>query len=272
MVNNSYAAINEGVYKIEEDTCKKRQGDSELLIENIKTNKHPVLITEIKFSSPSLGVIRKRGNDNDNSNGIKQRTKTDTSITDIANAMIDGGTSAISILTQPYLFNGSPKYFMIIRESTSVPLLMKDIIVDKIQIDAAQNMSADYILLIQSLVEQGYIKEINEFIEYAHKKKLKTLLEVHTKKELSQALETDTDIIGINNRNLDTLEIDLNTTCELLKGYKGSKPIISESGIKSPQDIRYLKESCGVNAFLVGSSIMEQANITQHVKELVNAY
>ena len=136
---------------------------------------------------------------------------------------------------------------------------------------AAKKMGADYILLIQSLFDQGFLKEIEEFIEYAHKKELKILLEVHTKQEFVNALKTKADLIGINNRNLDTLEINLKTTEIVLEGYEKQRLILSESGIETIDDIQYLKK-CGADAFLVGSSIMKSNNIEEQVKKLVSAY
>ena len=185
--------------------------------------------------------------------------------------MIAGGAKALSILTQPYLFNGSPDYFIQVRQATDVPLLMKDIMIDKIQIDAAQKIGADYMLLIQSLFDQGHLKEIDEFIDYGHKKGLKILLEVHTNEEFTHALDTKADLIGINNRNLDTLEIDLNTTEKILSNFDKSRSIVSESGIETPQDIINLRKA-GASAFLIGSSIMKTDNIEANVKELVNAF
>lgn len=184
--------------------------------------------------------------------------------------MVRGGALALSVLTQPYLFNGSPKYFIEIRKQLKVPMLMKDIVVDKIQIDAAKKMGADYVLLIQSLFDAGHLKEIDELVEYGHKNGLKVLVEAHTKEEFENSLRTDADLVGINNRNLDTLELDINTTKKLLDGYKKNRVIISESGIESPEDIVFLK-NCGADAFLVGSSIMKSSNIEENVRSLVNA-
>jgi len=123
----------------------------------------------------------------------------------------------------------------------------------------------------QSLFDQGFLKEIEEFIEYAHKKELKILLEVHTKQEFVNALKTKADLIGINNRNLDTLEINLKTTEIVLEGYEKQRLILSESGIETIDDIQYLKK-CGADAFLVGSSIMKSNNIEEQVRKLVSAY
>ncbi|MEK0352552.1 MAG: indole-3-glycerol-phosphate synthase [Nitrosopumilus sp.] len=250
LVTNSQTAIDDGTYEIDVNLQKS----SKDFIQIIKNNPHPTLLTEIKFASPSLGKIR---------------TLTDPA--SIARQMIAGGSKALSILTQPNLFHGSPEYFMKVRESVDIPLLMKDIMIENIQIDAAEKMGADYILLIQSLFDQGFLKEIDEFIEYAHKKELKILLEVHTKQEFENALKTEADLIGVNNRNLDTLEIDLKTTKTVLEGYEKSRPILSESGIETSDDIQYLKKS-GADAFLVGSSIMKSDNIEEQVRKLVKAY
>jgi indole-3-glycerol phosphate synthase len=160
---------------------------------------------------------------------------------------------------------------MKVREAVEVPMLMKDIMIDKIQIDAAKKIGADYMLVIQSLYDQKFLSDIDEFIDYGHKQGLQILLEVHTKQELENALNTKADLIGINNRNLDTLEIDLKTTETILAGIDKSRPILSESGINTPEDIQYLKK-CGADAFLIGSSIMQSDNIEEQVRKLVNAY
>ena len=250
LVNNSQMAINDGTYDVECDLEKSTKD----FLQIIKTHTHATLLTEIKFSSPSLGKIR-----------------TPSDPVSIAEKMIAGGSKALSILTQPHLFHGSPQYFMKVRQAVNVPLLMKDIMIDEIQIDAAKKIGADYILLIQSLFDQGYLKEIDEFVSYAHRKGLQILLEVHTKEEFDNALTTEADLIGINNRNLDTLEIDLKTTETVLKGFDKTRPILSESGIETPEHIQYLKK-CGADAFLIGSSIMKSNDIEEQVKKLVSAY
>lgn len=250
LVNNSQMAIDDGVYEIDANLQKSTKDFKEI----IKTNPHATLLTEIKFSSPSLGKIR---------------TLTDP--VSIASQMIAGGSKALSVLTQPHLFNGSPEYFMKVRQAVDVPMLMKDIMIDKVQIDAAEKIGADYILLIQSLFDQKFLSDIDEFIDYGHKHDLEILLEVHTKQEFQNALKTKADLIGINNRNLDTLEIDLKITENILSGFEKIRPILSESGIDTPEDIQYLKK-CGADAFLIGSRIMKSDNIEEQVKKLVNAY
>ena len=250
LVNNSQIAIDDGVYDVDVNLHKSNQDFKQI----IKSNPHATLLTEVKFSSPSLGKIRTIGDP-----------------TVIAKQMIDGGSKALSILTQPHLFNGSPEYFIKVREAVDVPLLMKDIMIDKIQIDTAKKIGADYMLVIQSLFDQKFLADIDEFIDYGHKQGLHILLEVHTKEEFQNALKTEADIIGINNRNLDTLEIDLKTTESVLSGYGDSKIILSESGISTTEDIQYLKK-CGADAFLIGSSIMKSDNIVDQVRKLVNSY
>jgi indole-3-glycerol phosphate synthase len=228
LVNNSQMAIDDGVYDVDANLEKSTKD----FIQIINTNPHATLLTEVKFASPSLGKIR---------------TLTDP--VSIANQMITGGSKALSVLTQPHLFHGSPEYFMKVRKK----------------------IGADFMLVIQSLYDQKFLSDIDDFIDYGHKQGLQILLEVHTKQELENALNTEADLIGINNRNLDTLEIDLKTTETILSGEKKSRPILSESGINTPEDIQYLKK-CGADAFLIGSSIMKSDNIEEQVKKLVNAY
>jgi indole-3-glycerol phosphate synthase len=147
---------------------------------------------------------------------------------------------------------------------------MKDVMIDKIQIDAAKKMGADYFLLIQALFDKDYVDNMDELIDYGHKNGLKILLESHTKSEFDNAMKTNADIIGINNRNLDTLKINLQTTKQILENSQKSKIILSESGIKSADDVKFLR-GCGADAFLIGTSIMKSSDIENSVSELVNA-
>ncbi len=247
LAQNSEKAIGEGVYEIVHQNKKSNKN----LIEEIKQNKHASLITEVKFSSPSLGNIRKISDP-----------------ASIAKLMVDGGAVGLSVLTQPYLFNGSPEYFSQVRNAVKVPLLMKDIVVNKVQIDAAEKLGADIILLIQGIFDKKFAKDIDEFIDYAHKKNLLVLLEAHTKKEFVDSTKTRADILGINNRDLDTLQIDLNTTKTILDTVTKDRITISESGIETPENIQFLHK-CGADAFLVGSSIMKSKDIKGAVSRLV---
>ncbi|MGI0082591.1 MAG: indole-3-glycerol phosphate synthase TrpC [Nitrosopumilaceae archaeon] len=247
LAQNSQMAIDDGVYEISQRLPKSKIN----LIDSIRKNKHASLITEIKFSSPSLGNIRNVSDP-----------------IEIAKMMIQGGAVGLSVLTQPHLFDGSPQYFQNVRSAVNVPLLMKDIVINKVQIDAAERIGADCVLLIQSIFDKKLANDIDEFIAYSHKKGLMVLLESHTKSEFVNSIQTDVDLLGINNRNLDTLEIDLKTTKYILKDRNEKRLILSESGIESPNDIKFLHE-CGADAFLVGSSIMKSKDIKGLVEQLV---
>jgi len=248
IVRNSRQAIKDGTYNI---SCEMRRANVDLGAA-IRGSAGVPIITEIKFASPSQGRIRAH-----------------SSPAAIALEMVKGGALALSVLTQPYLFGGSPEYFMEVRKAVSVPLLMKDVIVDTVQIDAAKKMGADCILLIESVF--GDRDDISEYIQYAHQRDISVLLEVHTVPEMEKAIATEADLLGINNRNLDTLRIDLDTTRAILSRVSTDTIVLSESGISTPDDIRYLKES-GADAFLVGSSIMKSNSICSAVRELVEAY
>ncbi|HJS64087.1 MAG TPA: indole-3-glycerol-phosphate synthase [Nitrososphaeraceae archaeon] len=260
LVKNSFRSIDEGLYEV---ANFDHTHDAMSLTNNIRSminiRKVPI-ITEVKFSSPSKGNIV----DSQKVNPVN-----------IANQMIGGGAIGLSVLTQKYFFNGSINNFIVIRKNTSVPMLMKDIIVSENQIDCAKEIGADYVLLIKTVFDKNLAEaSIEKFSEYSYRKGLNILYEVHLDDEFKEILDFKVrrnDLIGINNRNLDNLKIDLKTTENLLKKYdKGRNLIVSESGIENTEQIRYLKKA-GADAFLIGTSIMEKAeNISSKVKELVN--
>lgn len=247
---NSRKAVAEGTYDVGAEMG--RSGDD--LAGIISAGGGPVLITEVKFASPSRGTIREACDP-----------------ADVARQMVAGGASALSVLTQPHLFGGSPGNFMRVRAAVGVPMLMKDVVVDRVQVDAAAGMGADCVLLIQSLFDAGLASGLDSMIGYCHGAGLAVLLEVHTRAELDSALRTEADLIGINNRSLDTLEVDLGTTCRVLEGVDAGRPVVSESGISSPEDVRRLR-GCGADAFLVGSGIMGRGDVGAAVRELAGAY
>lgn len=222
------------------------------------------IIAEVKFASPSMGRIR---------NYTNPQT--------IARDMVDAGAIALSVLTQPNYFNGSIEYLMNVRVAVDVPLLMKDVIVSREQVDAAYRAGADCILLISSIYAEGLADDTLEYmIDRAHAYGLEVILEVHDEDEFDQALKSDADMIGINNRDLKSMNVDVSNTARVLDKYKDdndeatttttNKPIISESGISSVEHIRYLKQY-KVDAFLIGTSIMVSDNIKSKVRELVMA-
>ena len=213
------------------------------------------VIAEIKSASPSAGVIRENVNS-----------------AEIAKAMQRGGAVALSVLTEPKQFNGSLEVLTLAREAVKLPILMKDIILSPIQIQAASKMGANAVLLIKALFDRGYNdRSLDEMIAGAHSLGLEVLLETHTLSEFVSALKVDADLIGINNRNLATLKVDLNATKKILQSINPkNKLVVSESGIKTPADVCFLREN-GASAFLIGSAIMSAEKIEEKVKEFVNA-
>ena len=154
---------------------------------------------------------------------------------------------------------------------TNAPILMKDIMISDIQVEAAKKIGADCILLIASIFNENLCQNsIDYFTEKAHKLGLEVLLETHTEEEFKLGMETQVDLVGINNRNLDTMNVDIRTTEKILKGCEKKKLVISESGVSQADQIRHLV-GIGADAFLIGTSIMQSNSIQDKVRELVMA-
>ncbi len=221
----------------------------------ILESEHTPIISEIKAASPSLGIIRKN-----------------FSVEKVSVAMENAGAVGISVLTEPKHFEGSLSSLTRVRKAVKLPLLMKDIIISPVQLESASKIGANAILLIEALINRGYCEsDVHEMIAYTQSMNLEVLLEVHTEDEFSSALNTSADMIGINNRDLRSLKVDLGVTERILrKNDCGGKIIVSESGIKTPADLRFLHD-CGVHAFLIGSAIMISSDIEKKVKEFVMA-
>ncbi len=249
---DAWETVNMGYYEnIKEVTLNSSLSLKEAVL---KCRSAPV-ITEIKVASPSLGVI-----------------KENVDVRKVALAMEKGGAVGLSFLTEPKHFGGSLDAFAEARSQVKLPMLMKDIIVSQSQIDAAAKIGANAVLLIEQLFRRGYCEcNLHNMITYAHSHGLEVLLEAHTEEEFLSALKTEADLIGINNRNLENLEVNLDVTRIILtKHPTKEKLVVSESGIQNPADIRFLHQ-CGAHAFLVGSSIMKASDIEKKVKELVTA-
>jgi indole-3-glycerol phosphate synthase len=253
LVENSYKAIDQGAYQIKHPASTHNV----ISLRNaISSCPRSPLITEVKFSSPSQGEIRKK---------IRPAV--------IAKQMAGSGAIGISILTQPYLFDGSIEYFIAFRKAvTNIPLIMKDIIVSTVQVDAGKQAGADCILLIKSVFDRDLAEDsMEKLAEYAKKRDLQVLAEVHTEEEFGEVLNAKYDLVGINNRNLDNLQVDITNTEKLLKKHnKGARTIVSESGINRPADIQYLR-SVGADAFLIGTSIMRARDIPGKIARLYSA-
>jgi indole-3-glycerol phosphate synthase len=249
LAKDAAKSIKEGYY----ETTTQVVAPHISLKEAIQKSKKNPIISEIKFASPSKGKIRE-----------------DSDLGEIAKSMERGGSVGISILTEPKNFKGHIKFLAEARNQVNVPILMKDIILSPEQIEAASRNGANAILLIQALFDRGYCKnDTQSMIEYAHSRNLEVLLEAHTEEEFLSALKTDADLIGINNRDLKTLKVNLEVTKQILtKHDTQGRVTVSESGINTPKDIRFLR-NCGAQAFLVGTAIMKSKNIEDKVKELV---
>jgi indole-3-glycerol phosphate synthase len=221
--------------------------DFALALKQKFAEKKPAIIAEIKKASPSKGVIRE-----------------DFDPVKIAKIYEANGAAAISVLTDEKYFMGKKEYLSAVRKAVSLPLLRKDFIIDPYQIWEAKLIGADCILLIMAMLDLKLAKELED---EALKIGLNVLVEVHNQKELNQALQLKTPLIGINNRNLKNLEVDINLSKKLAKLIPSDRIIICESGIKTKEDILEMQK-CGINNFLIGESLMSKTNIGKALKEL----
>lgn len=217
--------------------------------ESLKKNELSI-IGEIKKASPSKGVIKELFNP--------------IELLQNYNNCVD----AVSILTEEKFFLGSPFYLLEASKNTDLPLLRKDFIIDEIQIYEAKILGASAILLICSILT---LEEIKNFLKLAKELKLDALVEVHSEEEVKVALEADAEIIGINNRNLDTFEVSINTTIKLLNIIPKNKIIVSESGFHTIEDIKIIKGS-RVDAILVGESFMRSKDMLKHSQNFKNTF
>ena len=199
------------------------------------SNKDEAIIAEIKKASPSAGVI-----------------KEDFDPTKIAMGYESFGASALSILTEEDFFMGSVEYLKEVKKITSLPILRKDFMIDEYQIYESKLIGADCILLIASILTD---QEIEDFINIAKKLELDYLIEVHDENELKRVEHFEDALIGVNNRNLETFEVDLNNSVRLKHTFRQKNIFIAESGIKSREDMDYLKMN-NIKVFLIGESLM----------------
>jgi len=183
---------------------------------------------------------------------------------DIAHTYELNGASALSILTDRDYFGGGFEVLAQVKNSIEIPVLCKDFIIDESQIYAARYYGADAILLIVRILKD---EEIKKFMNVADSLGMDSLVEVHSQQELERALGAGAKIIGINNRDLNTLKVRLNTTLELVEHISGDRVIVSESGIKTREDVLKLKNA-GVNAILVGDALLRSSDIAAKIKEL----
>ncbi len=208
------------------------------------------LIAEIKFASPSAGMIRK-----------------DVSPVSIGQIYEESGAVAISYVTDKRFFGGDIRHLPHLKAALSVPLLRKDFLIDPIQVRESFLNGADAVLLIARLLSRPQLRDL---LAACKAFGLAPLTEIHDREDLEKALACGAQIIGINNRDLDTFEVDIKTTFELVPLVPRTCVMISESGIGSQQDIRCLKK-WSLNAALVGTSLMKSHDIGAKTRELVDA-
>jgi len=205
------------------------------------------IIGEIKNASPSKGIIIK------NFDHKK-----------IAELYEETGVDAISVLTEKNYFKGDDKYINDVKNITSKPILRKDFIFDEYQIYESKLIGADAVLLIVAILGSN----LSRFYNIAKELDLNVIVEVHDEYELDIALKADVEILGINNRDLKDFHVDLNTTERLIKYVPNDIVVVSESGIKSSEDVKYL-QSLGVNAVLIGETFMNMIDKNKEIKDFI---
>lgn len=215
---------------------------------NISRPHHVNLIAEIKKASPSKGILR------GDFNPVK-----------IAMTYQAHGASAVSVLTDERFFEGKLEHIRMVKESVSLPVLRKDFIIDEYQIYESVACGADAILLIADLLSDN---EMTGFYQLAVSLGLDVLLEVHNEEDMEKAIATGGEMIGINNRDLHTFKVDLAMTQKLMRLIPAHKIKVSESGIKSYEDVMFLK-SIGINAVLIGEAFMEAPDIAAKMREIM---
>ncbi|MBS3906770.1 MAG: indole-3-glycerol phosphate synthase TrpC [Syntrophaceae bacterium] len=218
------------------------------LTEAISQHAPMALIAEIKFASPSAGVIKSDGDPRQ-----------------IASDYESAGASAISVLTEPNFFKGDLSCLGLVKGKTSLPVLQKDFIIDPFQIFEGRAAGADAVLLIAAILER---EQLEDFVALAMELQMTPLVEVHDEDDLEKISNLVLPLIGINNRDLKTFEVDLKTTLRLKGKIPTGPKVISESGIRSSQDVRLLMEA-GVNGILVGEILMRSSDPASKIKELL---
>ncbi len=216
-------------------------------IENKIAAQQAAVIAEIKKASPSKGVMRENFHP-----------------ADIAKSYEKGGAACLSILTDRDFFQGAPEFLLQAREATSLPVIRKDFIIDPYQVYEARAMNADCILLIVSALGDAML---NELLGLAQHLQMDVLMEVHDREEMTRAVETGAKLIGVNNRNLRTFDVSLQTTLDMLDMLPEDRILVTESGIHAPQDVKLMREN-KVNSFLVGEAFMRADEPGEKLAEL----
>ncbi|NQT23654.1 MAG: indole-3-glycerol phosphate synthase TrpC [Candidatus Omnitrophica bacterium] len=214
---------------------------------NISRPHHINLIAELKKASPLKGIIRG-----------------DFNPTQIAVTYQAQGAGAVSVITDERFFEGRIEYLKEVKDRVTIPILRKDFIIDEYQVYESALWNSDAILLIADILTE---EEMRRFINLSKELGMDTLCEVHNEEDIHKCIEAGAQIIGINNRDLHSFKVDINTTKRLIRFIPDSKVKVSESGIRTYEDVMFMK-SLGINAVLIGEVFMEAADIAAKIREM----
>ena len=234
--------------ELKEEVSKLEINDDFPFMESLK-DPEIAIIAEVKKASPSKGLIAE-----------------DFDYIEIAKEYEQAGASAISVLTEPYFFQGSNDYLKEISENVQIPILRKDFTIDEYMIWEAKSIGASAILLIASILDDVQLKE---YLDLAHELGLSAIVETHDAEEIKSAVDAGAQIIGVNNRNLADFTVDIDNSINLRSLVSDDITFISESGIKTKEDVTRLKEN-NVDAVLIGETLMKSDDKKSMIFELKN--
>ena len=242
------AKNNKSLEELKEEVSKLEINDDFPFMESLK-DPEIAIIAEVKKASPSKGLIAE-----------------DFDYIEIAKEYEQAGASAISVLTEPYFFQGSNDYLKEISENVQIPILRKDFTIDEYMIWEAKSIGASAILLIASILDDVQLKE---YLNLAHELGLSAIVETHDAEEIKSAVDAGAQIIGVNNRNLADFTVDIDNSINLRSLVSDDITFISESGIKTKEDVTRLKEN-NVDAVLIGETLMKSDDKKAMIFQLKN--
>lgn len=236
LVRSAKTRVASGYYEVSEPTPSRGMS----LSESLRQKGRIPIIAEVKFRSPAYGTLRETGD-----------------AASIARDYERGGAAGISVLTEPGNFGGELGYLSSVVGAVRIPVMMKDVIVDKRQVVAARRCGADAVLLIARVFAEEFgTGELEDMVDAAHGTGLETVVETFDQDEYDVAVSGKADVVGINNRDLDTLGVSLEVSRRILTSGPHPKPVICESGISTREEVLALRE-LGADGFLVGSALMK---------------
>jgi indole-3-glycerol phosphate synthase len=266
LAHDAIETVNSGYYKNFKDE-RANDGHARKSVVDALAFARGAIVPELKFASPSTGEIANKSQ----------------AISRIASEMQAGGAAAISVLTEPKNYLGSLSNLVQARDCTQLPIIMEDIVVSKEQIMTASRLGASGIVFVEELFSMGLAKDgltLSDAVMLAKVKALDAIVEVHTERGLREALETGCDILAINNRDLHTFDISLDTTIDVLEAIERlprKSIVMSESGFEDPEELMHLIKNLRAKrlkvpeAFVIGTSIMQSRNIRGKVRSFVEA-